>query len=86
MVKKCIVPGCNPNYRNRKGGFISDEETLIFRMPRNQEELSRWLKTILMKIELFPKILLHGRNTGQHLILLCPEKAIFRAGQRYFEM
>ena len=46
MVEKCLVPGCNPNYRNRKGNFISDEKTPVFRLPREQKELSRWLKTI----------------------------------------
>ena len=45
MDKKCPVPGWNRNYQNRKGDFISDEKTPLFRLPRNQEELSRWLKT-----------------------------------------
>ena len=46
MVKKCLIPGCNPNYRNRKGCRATKQKTLVFRLSRDKSEYSRWMKAM----------------------------------------
>ena len=46
MVKKCLIPGCNPNYRSRKGCRATEQKTPVFRFPRDKSEYSGWMKAI----------------------------------------
>ena len=46
MVKKCLIPGCNPNYRNRKGCRATEQKTPVFRLSRDKSEYSRWMKAM----------------------------------------
>ena len=46
MVKKCFIPDCNPNYRNKKGERISKKKVPVFRLPQDPAECSSWMKSI----------------------------------------
>ena len=49
MVKKCLIPECNPNYKNRKGQRASEKKVPVFRFPRDPTELSAWMKMLPFK-------------------------------------
>ena len=46
MVKKCLIPGCNPNYRNRKGCCATEQKTPVFRLPRDEAQYSQWMNAM----------------------------------------
>ena len=46
MMKKCLIPGCNLNYRNRKGCRATEQKTPVFRLPRDESEYLQWMKAM----------------------------------------
>ena len=66
-----------PNYLNRIGVIISDENIPVFKQPRNKKKnfCGDW-KQSLMQNQLFPKTLFYATNTSWPAFYpLCPEKA-----------
>ena len=49
MVKKCLIPGCNPNYRSRKGGVMIEEKRPVFRLPKDPAERTVWMNSMPYK-------------------------------------
>ena len=50
MPKKCIVPKCRTNYRDRTGKTpCSDEKIPVFRFPKSNDELNTWIRAIPYK-------------------------------------
>ena len=46
MVKECLIPGCNPNYPNKKGCRATEQKTPVFRLPCDKSEYSRCMKAM----------------------------------------
>ena len=49
MVKRCTIPGCNPNYHSRRGAEFNKKKVPVFRFPSDKEERDAWLRAIPFK-------------------------------------
>ena len=47
MVKRCTIPGCNPNYHSRRGAEFNKKKVPVFRFPSDKEERHAWLRAII---------------------------------------
>ena len=61
MGKKCLVPGCNPNHFSKEIPLEEREKTLVFRLPKDADQLSLWEKAIPFNIWSKEAVLCEGR-------------------------
>ena len=79
MVKKCLIPGCNPNYRAIEQNYrrSTEQKTPAFRLPRDKSEYSRWMKAIKQtsQVDKIPQ----SHNIKYRERVCLPVKRIFAA-------